>query len=215
MGNVGVALLDALVLRLLFPAAGVAWAVACDARGWGVFNQATIPAWSGIVVSIAALDFITYAQHWLLHRIPLLWRMHLTHHTDQEIDFTTGLRFHPLEAVYTTSVRLAIIALLGLPPLGVLVAEIASLVVSFWEHANVRVPLALDRALRLLIVTPEVHRTHHSQDGRDNQSNAAARNPRTITSLPRSDGRPAAAPCYRGAVPSLAPMASPMARSSS
>jgi len=85
MGNVGVALLDALVLRLLFPAAGVAWAVACDARGWGVFNQATIPAWSGIVVSIAALDFITYAQHWLLHRIPLLWRMHLTHHTDQEI----------------------------------------------------------------------------------------------------------------------------------
>lgn len=171
IGNVGLAVLDAVLIRLLFPAVGVAWAATCAIRGWGVFNQAPIPQWAGIVVSLATLDFTTYALHYILHRVPFLWRLHLAHHTDQEIDFTTSLRFHPLEALFTTSARMAVIALLGLPPVGVLVAEVLILVGSFWEHANLRVPPVLDRVLRLLIVTPEVHVIHHSQDGRDNRSN--------------------------------------------
>ena len=171
VGNIGVAILDAVMLRLLFPAAGIAWAVVCANRGWGLFNEVAIPAWAGIAVSLVTLDFTSYAQHWLLHRIPLLWRIHLTHHTDPDVDFTTGLRFHPLEAGYTTGFRMAVIAALGLPPLGVLVAELISLTVSFWEHANIRIPATLDRTLRLLIVTPDVHRTHHSMDGGDTQTN--------------------------------------------
>jgi sterol desaturase/sphingolipid hydroxylase (fatty acid hydroxylase superfamily) len=170
-GNIGVGVVDAVVLRLLFPAVGFAWAAICATRGWGVLNQTAAPVWIGVAVSIVALDFTAYAQHWLLHRVPLLWRMHVTHHSDREIDFTTGLRFHPLEAIFTTSARVGVIALLGLPPLGVVIAETMSLVVSFWEHSNTRVPRFLDRALRLLIVTPDVHRTHHSQDGPDNHSN--------------------------------------------
>ena len=170
-GNVSMAIVDAIVLRFLFPAAGVAWAAVCASRGWGLFNEIAIPAWAGIAVSIAALDFTSYAQHWLLHRHPLLWRMHLTHHTDQDVDFTTGLRFHPLEAVYTTVARMSAIALLGLPVMGVFVAELASLVVSFWEHSNTRIPRRIDRAMRWLIVTPTAHRTHHSVDGQDSRSN--------------------------------------------
>lgn len=170
-GNIGVAVLDGLLLRLLFPAAGVVWAATSSDRGWGLLNQVAVPTWLGVVASVAALDFVAYAQHYLLHRVPFLWRIHLTHHTDQDLDFTTGLRFHPIEAVFTTSVTLAVIALLGLPPLGVLVAHLVIVVMSFWEHANVRVPWRLDRALRVVIVTPELHRTHHSQDGRDNRTN--------------------------------------------
>jgi sterol desaturase/sphingolipid hydroxylase (fatty acid hydroxylase superfamily) len=171
LGNVGVGVLDVALIRVLFPVANVAWAATCATRGWGALNQVTIPDWAGVVASLAVLDFTAYAQHWLLHRIPLLWRLHLVHHTDQEVDFTTGLRFHPLEAVYTTLMRFGAITLIGLPPLGVLVAELASVIVSFWEHANVRVPRRFDQVARFFIVTPDVHRTHHSQDGRDNRSN--------------------------------------------
>jgi sterol desaturase/sphingolipid hydroxylase (fatty acid hydroxylase superfamily) len=171
LGNVGVAVLDAIVLRLLFPAAGVAWAAVCATRGWGLFNEMAIPVWAGIAVSISVLDFTSYAQHWLLHRHSLLWRIHLTHHTDQDVDFTTGLRFHPFEAVYTTTIRLGVIAVFGLPVVGVFAAELASLVVSLWEHSNTRVPRRLERGIRWLVVTPTVHRTHHSVDGEDSRSN--------------------------------------------
>jgi sterol desaturase/sphingolipid hydroxylase (fatty acid hydroxylase superfamily) len=170
-GNIGVALLDTILLRVLFPVAGVVWAgIAVDQR-WGLFNRVAVPVWIGVIASIVAMDFLSYAEHYLFHRIPVLWRLHLTHHTDQEVDLTTGLRFHPIESMITTGSRLGLIALLGLPPAGVLISALLIVVVSFWEHANVRVPPGVDRALRLLIVTPEWHRTHHSQDGRDNRSN--------------------------------------------
>ena len=170
-GNISVAVIDAIVLRLMLPAAGIAWAAVCATRGWGLFNAMPLPAWAGIAVSVVALDFTAYAQHWLLHRVPLLWRLHLTHHTDHDVDFTTGLRFHPLEAVYTAVARMAAIAVLGLPVVGVLAAELASVVVSFWEHSNTRIPRRLDRVMRWLIVTPTLHRTHHSVEGQDSRSN--------------------------------------------
>lgn len=171
LGNAAVAVADALVLRLLFPVAGVLWAALCVDRGWGVLNRAVLPGWIGLIVSIAVLDAFTYAEHYLLHRVPFLWRIHLTHHTDQDVDFTTGLRFHPIESIVATASRMGVIAVAGLPPVGVLVWELLTSAASFWEHANLRVPPRLDRALRLFVVTPEWHRTHHSQDARDNHAN--------------------------------------------
>lgn len=171
IGNIGITILDTFVLRLLFPVAGFAWALICTQRGWGLFNRVSLPGWLVFILTLVVLDLYAYVQHYVLHRVPFLWRLHRTHHSDQEFDFTTGLRFHPLESIITTFTGLALIALLGPPAAAVLLSELIVLTLSFWEHANVRVPMVLDRRLRLLIVTPEIHRTHHSRDARECQSN--------------------------------------------
>ena len=171
IGNAAVAAVDLLVLRLLLPVAGVAWAATCASRGWGLFNHVTWPRAAGVVSAVAILDVATYAEHILFHRVPVLWRLHRTHHTDHEVDFTTGFRFHPVEAILSTGSRLAVIAIFGLPALGVLITELLLGAATFWEHANVRMPARLDRVLRLVLVTPEVHQTHHARHGSDNHSN--------------------------------------------
>lgn len=173
-GNVSLAIVDSIVLRLLLPVSGVVWAVVCAQRGWGLLQGVDLPTWAACLVSLAALDFMSYCQHYLLHRVPLLWPIHVTHHTDQEVDITTGFRFHPMESVFTTMARYTAIAVVGLPPVGVLGAEVVSTIWAFLDHANVRMPRWLERNLRLVVVTPELHRTHHSNDGRDNHTNLGA-----------------------------------------
>jgi sterol desaturase/sphingolipid hydroxylase (fatty acid hydroxylase superfamily) len=173
-GNIALAVLDSLVLRLLVPLSGVAWAAVGATHGWGILHGTHLPIWAACLVSLAVLDFMSYFQHYLLHRVPLLWRIHVPHHTDHEVDVTTGFRFHPIESLYTMLVRYTAIAVVGLPPVGVLGAELASTVWAFLDHANVRVPHWLERGLRLVVVTPDVHRTHHSRDGRDNRTNLGA-----------------------------------------
>jgi sterol desaturase/sphingolipid hydroxylase (fatty acid hydroxylase superfamily) len=152
----------------------VGWAVFCRARGWGLLNQVAAPAWLAFLVTIPALDLFYYVQHYTMHRVPVLWRLHRTHHTDQEFDFSTGLRFHPLETIVTTTAIFGFIMALGAPPAAVFVLQLFSLAVSFIDHANVRVPPSLDRVLRLVFVTPDMHRIHHSQNAHEGNSNFAS-----------------------------------------
>ena len=128
-GNFSLTIIGAILVRALFPLVGVGWAVFCSERGLGLFNQVTWPPWSEFALTIVAIDAVYYVQHYMLHRIPMLWRLHRTHHSDQEYDFTTGVRFHPFEAVYTTAVLLAAILALGAPPVAVLASQLLSVAV--------------------------------------------------------------------------------------
>jgi sterol desaturase/sphingolipid hydroxylase (fatty acid hydroxylase superfamily) len=172
-GNFSLTIIGAVMVRVLFPLAGVGWAVFCSERRLGLFNQLAWPWLVEFSLTIVVIDLAYYLQHYVLHRVPMLWRMHRTHHTDQEYDFSTGVRFHPFEAVYTTTAVIAVIVALGAPPMAVFVSQLLSIGVAFFEHANVRMPGRLDRALRLLIVTPDMHRIHHSQDIHEGESNFA------------------------------------------
>jgi sterol desaturase/sphingolipid hydroxylase (fatty acid hydroxylase superfamily) len=174
VGNVALAFLNAFLVRALFPMIGVVWASFCVQRGWGVFNHVQVPSWLPLVATVLVLDAGAYAEHATLHQFPLLWRLHRTHHTDHEVDLTTGIRFHPLEAVLTTAVTLVLVALLGAPPAAVLVSQLLTIAVTFFEHANIRVPATCDRVLRWIVVTPDLHRTHHSMDRQDSRANFGA-----------------------------------------
>ena len=172
-GNFSLTIIGAIMVRALFPLAGVGWAVFCSERGLGLFNRVAWPGWVELTLTIVVIDLSFYVQHYLLHRVPALWRLHRTHHTDQEYDFTTGLRFHPFEMVGAAATMMGVVLALGAPPVAVLVSQLLSVAVAFVEHANVRIPWWMDRALRTVIVTPDMHRIHHSQDIREGQSNFA------------------------------------------
>jgi len=172
-GNFSLTILCAVLVRTVFPVVGVGWAIFCEQRGLGLLNQVDWPWWAELAVTIVAIDLTYYAQHVALHRVPLLWRLHRTHHSDLEYDFTTGVRFHPFEAVYTNAAVMAVTAALGLPPFAIVVSQLMSVCVAFAEHANVRIPRGLDRLLRLVVVTPDMHRIHHSVDAREGDSNFA------------------------------------------
>jgi len=169
--NFGISLLNNLVVRAVFPATGIAWAAFCAQRGWGLFAYTGWPEPVEFIATVLALDLLLYARHYLLHQVPILWRLHRTHHSDREYDFTTGIRFHPLEEFFTTTLELGLILALGAPPAAVFVSRLLSMTVSLVEHANVRIPPSLDRLVRSLLVTPDMHRIHHSQAPGDNRSN--------------------------------------------
>jgi len=171
LSNFGITIVDSAFLRLLFPVAGFGWAIYCSGRGWGLFNQVSAPSWLTLVVALLALDLATFGQHYLLHHVPLFWRIHRTHHSDLDCDFSTAVRFHPLESIYTSVVLTATIAVLGLPAAAVFISQLLSTVISFAEHGNISVPAPVERALGLFIVTPDVHRIHHSADASDTNSN--------------------------------------------
>ncbi len=170
-GNFSLTILGAMLVRALFPVVGVGWAVFCAERGVGLFNQVNWPLWSEFLLTIVVIDAVYYGQHYVLHRVPVLWRVHRTHHSDQDYDFTTGVRFHPFEAVYSTAVLMGAIAALGAPPVAILASQLLAVTLAFVEHANVRIPTWLDRVLRVVFVTPDMHRIHHSQDLREGESN--------------------------------------------
>jgi sterol desaturase/sphingolipid hydroxylase (fatty acid hydroxylase superfamily) len=173
LSNFAISILDTLVLRVVFPMATIAWAALCTERGWGLLPAVGWPRPAEFLLTLLVLDFTVYAQHYVLHRVPLLWRLHRTHHSDADYDFTTGIRFHPLESIFTTSCQFLAIYLIGMPPGAVFLAQIVAMIASFVEHANVRLPDSLDRAIRLVFVTPDMHRIHHSQRRAEGQSNFA------------------------------------------
>jgi sterol desaturase/sphingolipid hydroxylase (fatty acid hydroxylase superfamily) len=160
--NLGIALVNTIVVRGLFPITAVGAALSIEARGWGLINLVAIPDWLGVVVGFLVLDLTIYGQHVVFHKVPLLWRLHRMHHADLEFDVTTGLRFHPIEVLLSLLIKLAVIALAGVPALAVLAFEVALNATSMFNHANLALPLAFDRALRLFVVTPDMHRVHHS-----------------------------------------------------
>ncbi|MEN6474948.1 MAG: sterol desaturase family protein [Syntrophaceae bacterium] len=169
--NLGFLILDSVIIRLLFPMLPAGLALIGEARGWGLFNLPGVPAWAAWVGGLLALDFIIFSQHALFHHVPLLWRLHRMHHTDRFIDVTSALRFHPLEMVISTIIKLLSVFLLGIPAGAVVAFEIILNGCAMFNHGNIRLPGFLDRGLRLLIVTPDMHRVHHSEVISENRRN--------------------------------------------
>ena len=168
--NLGLVFVNSLVLRILFPAAAVGVAAFAAEQGWGLLNYYPLPLALSVVLAVVALDFIIYLQHVLVHAVPVLWRLHRVHHADLDYDVTTGARFHPIEIILSMLIKFAIIVVLGPPIVAVVIFEVVLNAMAMFNHANVRLPLGLDRVLRLLLVTPDMHRVHHSVE--DNEANS-------------------------------------------
>lgn len=169
--NLGIVALDTVLVRLTFPVAAVGLALLADERGWGVFNVFEVPAWAAIIASVIALDLAIYFQHVLFHAVPALWRLHRMHHADLEFDVTTGLRFHPVEILLSMGIKLAVVVALGPPAVAVLIFEVLLNATAMFNHGNVRLPGLIDRVLRWIVVTPDMHRVHHSVIPEETNSN--------------------------------------------
>lgn len=163
--------IDTIVLRLLFPAAAVGVALWGSEYGYGLLNWIALPGWLTILLAFVILDFAIWAQHLLFHRIPWLWRLHRMHHTDIDVDVTTALRFHPLEMVLSMLIKMAVIILIGAPVTAVVLFEVVLNGVAMFNHSNIRLNTKVDRVLRLFIVTPDMHRVHHSWHKHETNSN--------------------------------------------
>ncbi len=161
-GNLGIVVLNTILLRILLPTAAVGLALIAEAQNWGLLNQLAAPGWLTIVLAILILDFAIYLQHVMFHAVPLLWRMHRMHHADLDFDVTTGARFHPIEILLSMGIKLMVVAALGPPAAAVVIFEVLLNATSMFNHGNVRLALDLDRLLRWLVVTPDMHRVHHS-----------------------------------------------------
>lgn len=169
--NIGVVVLNTVLVRLALPTVAVGVAVSAQAHGWGLFNDSTLPSWAAILGGVVLLDLILYLQHVMFHAVPALWRLHRMHHADLDIDVTTGARFHPVEILLSMVIKFAAIAALGVTPAAVVLFEVLLNVTSMFNHANARIPLAVEPALRSLIVTPDMHRVHHSVERDETNSN--------------------------------------------
>ena len=169
--NLGLVVIDSLVVRLLFPAAAVGFAIAATDRGLGLFNRIDLPLAVEIVASVVLLDLAIWTQHLIFHKVPWLWRMHMVHHADLDVDVTTGLRFHPFEIVASMLIKLVVILVLGPPVVAVLIFEIVLNGLAMFSHANISMPDRFERGLRWVVVTPEMHRIHHSTRRREHDSN--------------------------------------------
>ncbi len=159
------------VVRIALPVTVAAYALHLESIGFGLLNVLGLPAWIKVVCAILLLDLAIYAQHVLFHKIPLFWRLHRMHHTDLDFDVTTGIRFHPLEILLSMAIKFAIVALIGAPATAVVIFEIILNATSMFNHGNVRLHPGADRILRLFIVTPDMHRVHHSVIRRETDSN--------------------------------------------
>jgi sterol desaturase/sphingolipid hydroxylase (fatty acid hydroxylase superfamily) len=169
--NLGLVVIDTIALRLSFPILAVGLAALAQDRGWGLFNIIAVPGWAAILISIIVLDLVIYLQHVMFHAVPALWRLHRMHHADLEFDVTTGLRFHPVEILLSMGIKLAVVLALGPPAVAVLIFEVLLNATAMFNHSNVRLPTFADRILRLIVVTPDMHRVHHSTLPEETNSN--------------------------------------------
>ena len=163
--------LNPLSVRLVFPVLPVAMALLAAEHQWGLLNNVDLPCRLEVAVGVIALDFSIYLQHVLHHAVPALWRLHMVHHADLDYDLTTGLRFHPMEIVVSMGIKLMTVAALGPPAPAVLIFEVALNATSMFNHGNINIPMAVDRVLRLFVVTPDMHWVHHSVIIRETNSN--------------------------------------------
>ena len=169
--NLGIVVLNTALVWLLVPLAPVALAVVAESRGWGILNLFALPFWLEALIALVVLDLVIYLQHVMFHALPVLWRLHRMHHADLDFDVTTGSRFHPIEILVSVSIKMAAVVLLGPPAVAVLVFEILLNGTSMFNHGNVRLPAGLDRVLRWVVVTPDMHRVHHSDVPAETNSN--------------------------------------------
>ena len=169
--NLALVLLNSILLRLLFPAAAMGMAIFVGEQGWGMFNYYDVSFSVAVIASVIIMDAMIYLQHVMVHAIPVLWRLHRVHHADPDFDVTTGARFHPLEIILSMMIKFAVIILLGPPVAAVVIFEILLNVTAMFNHSNVRLNTTLDKYLRLLLVTPDMHRVHHSVEADESNSN--------------------------------------------
>lgn len=169
--NVAIVVLDTLIVRLAIPLLPFGMAELAGAKGWGILNLLSLPYWSSVFLSFVAFDIIIYLQHRVFHRIPILWRLHRVHHTDLDLDVSSGVRFHPIEIIVSVLIKLVAVALIGAPVLAVVLFEIVLNATSLFNHGNIAIPAVIDRWLRLLLVTPDMHRVHHSVIPSETDSN--------------------------------------------
>ncbi|GAB5482878.1 MAG: sterol desaturase family protein [Parasphingorhabdus sp.] len=169
--NISLVIINTFALRLIMPILAVGMAHYADERGWGLLAIADLPIWIEIIIAFLLLDMLIYAQHVAFHKVPIFWRVHKVHHADRDLDVTSGARFHPVEAVLSMAYKLLCIALIGPAAFAVFLFEVVLNAASMFNHANVRLPLGFDRLLRLFVVTPDMHRVHHSVIERETNSN--------------------------------------------
>jgi sterol desaturase/sphingolipid hydroxylase (fatty acid hydroxylase superfamily) len=169
--NGAIVVLDSLVVRLTLPFMPTGVAEMASLNGWGLLNIPAMPLWLKIILVILALDLTIYLQHRAFHRIPLFWRFHRMHHTDLDIDVSSGNRFHPLEILFSLMIKMGVVAVLGAPVIAVVIFEVLLNATSLFNHGNLRIPADIDRWLRLILVTPDMHRVHHSTIQLETDSN--------------------------------------------
>jgi sterol desaturase/sphingolipid hydroxylase (fatty acid hydroxylase superfamily) len=169
--NLGILRIDAVLVRLLIPTTAVGVAVIASQNGWGLLNITPWPAWLEGLAGFLMLDLAIYAQHVVFHKVPMLWRLHRMHHADLDIDVSTGLRFHPIEIVLSMLIKIAVVVVVGVPAVAVIAFEVVLNATSMFNHSNAAMPLWLDRIVRLLVVTPDMHRVHHSIRRHETDSN--------------------------------------------
>ena len=169
--NLSLVFLNSIILRLLFPAAAVGVAFYAQDNGIGLLNLLGLNSILGIVLSVILLDMLIYMQHVAFHKVPFLWRLHRVHHADPDYDVTTGARFHPVEIVLSMLIKCGAILLLGPAAVAVIVFEILLNGSAMFNHSNIRLPAKLDAVIRLVFVTPDMHRVHHSQIPTETDSN--------------------------------------------
>lgn len=189
--NIGLVVLNGILLRFLVPITAAGAALFAQASGYGLLNFVDWPIWLEVSISVVAFDAAIYGQHVLFHMVPWLWRLHMVHHADMDIDVTTGLRFHTIEIFLSALIKLAVVFLLGPPAIAVVIFEVLLNATSMFNHSNISIPLWLDKLLRLVVVTPDMHRVHHSVIRRETNSNFGFNLPwwdylfRTYLSQPR------------------------------
>jgi len=169
--NLGIVALNAVLVRLLLPTTAVALALVGEREGWGLLHHFALPGWVALPVAVIALDLVVYLQHVMVHAVPVLWRLHRVHHADLHFDVTTGARFHPIEILLSMLIKFAAILVIGPSPEAVVVFEVLLNATAMFNHGNVRLPTALDRWLRWVVVTPDMHRVHHSVEDDETNSN--------------------------------------------
>jgi sterol desaturase/sphingolipid hydroxylase (fatty acid hydroxylase superfamily) len=169
--NLGITATNSLILRLFVPVLATGMAAQADANGWGLFNIVDLPVWLEIILAVIVLDFLIYLQHLVVHAVPVLWRLHMVHHIDLDLDVTSGARFHPVEILFSMGVKLGAVFLLGPAVIAVIIFEVLLNATAMFNHGNFRLPLELDRVLRLFLVTPDMHRVHHSVRREETNSN--------------------------------------------
>lgn len=169
--NIGISALNQVVVRMVVPTTAMALAVHSAETGTGLLSYVVVPTWLEIVIAVLILDLALYLQHIMFHAVPLFWRLHRMHHADIDFDVTTGIRFHPMSIVVSAFIKLGVVMLLGPPVVAVLVFEVLLNATSLFNHSNLRIPAAWDRIIRNLVVTPDMHRVHHSIRSSETNSN--------------------------------------------
>jgi sterol desaturase/sphingolipid hydroxylase (fatty acid hydroxylase superfamily) len=169
--NLGLVVLNTLLLRLIFPLAAIGVAAFCTTNGWGALNHFQVPFWLAVPLAVIAMDFVIWLQHVMVHAVPVLWRLHRVHHADLDYDLTTGSRFHPIEIALSMLIKVATITVLGPPVVAVVIFEVLLNAAAMFNHGNIRLPASMDKVMRWVIVTPDMHRVHHSVEDDETNSN--------------------------------------------